>query len=561
MTIEKKSKYVKAKLQLFLFISLTFFSTSSVLAQKRVKLERADKQSGGKLANGQRYDSWIGDVVFSHQTTRIKCDSAIRIDKTNIIEAFGHIHIKEGDSVTVTSRKLIYDGNTRKAKLRDNVVFSKLNQITLYTDFLDYDRLKQQAYYYNSGRLVDSTNTLSSEKGYYQVNTNMASFKKEVVAVNPDYTLKSDTLQYNTTTNIIFFRAPTVLTDVDNNVFNYSEGQYDTNQKKSALNKGVLETESYNIVGDKLYLDDIKKYYKATSNVVMVAKNQDIIITGEIGEYWRDQKLTKVYGNALMKKITQRDTLYLSADTLVSIDSETASEKRLLAYKNVKIFKINLQGKADSLAYHLADSTIYLYNNPVLWNEGNQMTADSMNLRIEEKRIKELNMKVNSFVISQDTILNLNQIKGRSMTAFFKDDEIDHILVNGNGESIYFALEEEDNNLLGMNKILCSDMKINFGTNKVEDITFYVTPEGKLIPPHELKEPDKQLKGFIWRENERPTLEEMLIRNIAYENEKPLLEEVDLPTTIEEAKEGKSSKEIIKKPLRAKPVKSLKKEF
>lgn len=538
---------MKTKLQLFLFINLIFFCTSPVLAQKKVKLERADKQSGGKFADGQRYDSWVGDVVFSHQTTRIKCDSAIRMNKTNVIEAFGHVHIKEGDSVTVTSRKLIYDGNTRKAKLRDNVVFSKLDQVTLYTDFLDYDRIKQQAYYYNKGKLVDSTNTLTSEKGYYQVNTNVASFKKDVVGVNPDYILKSDTLQYNTTTNIIFFRAPTVLTDTDGNVFNYSEGQYDTSQKKSALDKGVLETDSYNLVGDKLFLDDIRRYYKATSNVVMVAKNQDVIISGDIGEYWRDQKLTKIYGNALMKKITDGDTLYLSADTLVSIDSDVESEKRLLAYPNVKIFKTDLQGIADSLSYDLADSTIYFYNNPVLWNEGNQMTADSINLRIEEKKIKQLNMKVNSFVISQDTILNFNQIKGRSMTAFFGDDKIDHIIVNGNGESIYFALEEKDNSVIGMNKIVCSDMKINFGTNKVEDIIFYVKPEGKLIPPQELKEPDKQLKGFVWRENERPLLQEMLDRNIAQGNEKKMLDAAGFSSILEEINELKSSKKSLKK--------------
>lgn len=505
---------MNAKLRLFLFISLCMCCTYSVLAQKKVKLERADKQRGGKFADGQRYDSWIGDVVFSHQSTRIKCDSAIRMNKTNIIEAFGHVHIKEGDSVTVTSKKLIYDGNTQMAKLRDDVVFSKLDQVTLYTDFLDYDRIKQQAYYYNNGKLVDSTNTLSSQKGYYQVNTNMASFKKNVVGVNPDYTLKSDTLQYNTASNIIFFRAPTELTDIDGNVFNYSEGQYDTNKKKSALNKGILETESYNLVGDKLFLDDIRRYYKATKNVVMTAKNDNIIISGEVGEYWRDEKLTKIYGNALMKQISDGDTLYLSADTLVSIDSDLDSDKRLLAYNNVKIFKSDLQSKSDSLAYFLADSTIYFYNNPVLWNDGNQLTADSINLKIANKKIKQLNMKVNSFVISQDTVLNFNQIKGRAMTAFFGDNAIDHIVVNGNGESIYFALDEVDNSVMGMNKILCNDMKINFDENKLKDIIFYIKPEGKLIPPQELKENEKELRGFAWREEEKPTLLEMLERDI-----------------------------------------------
>ncbi len=513
---------MRTKLQLILFISLCVGSTYSVMAQKKVKLERADKQTGGKI-NGERYDSWIGDVVFSHQSTRIQCDSAIRMNKTNIIEAFGNVRIKEGDSVTVTSRKLIYNGNSQVAKLRENVVFSKLNQVTLYTDFLDYDRVRQQAYYFNNGRLVDSANVLTSEKGYFQVNSDLASFKKDVVGVTPDYTLKSDTLQYNTNTNIVFFRDSTELIDVEGNVFNYTQGQYDTNRKKSDLSKGILETESYNLVGEKLFLDDIRRYYKATTNVVMTAKQQDIIISGQVGEYWRDEKLTKIYGNALMKQITEGDTLYLSADTLVSIDSEVDSEKRLLAYHNVKIFKTDLQGSSDSLAYFLSDSAIFFYNNPVLWNDGNQMTADSINVQISEKKIKQLNMQDNSFVISKDTVFNFNQIKGRKMTAYFGDNAIKNILVNGNGETIYFALEEEGNGVIGMNKIICSDMNIMFNANKLEDIMFYIKPEGKLIPPQELKESDKQLKGFTWREEEKPTLAQMLSRNINVPSKKEKL--------------------------------------
>ena len=536
---------MKTKLRI-LFITLSILYSYAVQAQKRVKLERADKQIGGKIDN-QRYDSWVGNVVFSHQSTRIKCDSAIRMNKTNIIEAFGHIHIKEGDSVTVTSHKLIYDGNTKKAKLTEEVVFSKLNQVTLYTNYLHYDRIKQQAYYYNTGKLVDSTNTLTSKTGYYQVNTNMASFKKEVVVVNPDYTLKSDTLQYNTNTNIIFFRAATEVIDADGNVFHYLEGQYDTNRKKSDFNIGVLETDSYHLVADKLFLDDFKKYYKGINNVVMTAKDSDIIISGHVGEHWRDKKLTKVYGNALMKQIIGGDTLFLSADTLVSIDSEIDAEKRLLAYNNVKVFKTDFQGKSDSLAYFLADSTIYFYNNPVLWKGENQMVADSINLRIEEKKIRQLNMRANCFVISQDTVFNFNQIKGRAMTAYFRDNAVEHILVNGNGESLYFVLED-DNSLIGMNNIICGNMKIIFENNKVEDIVFYVKPEGKLIPSQELKEPDKKLRGFVWRVDEKPTLSEMLARNVrtSKKNEKlPIKEKPKV--RIERIEKAEPSKKTLEK--------------
>src|SRR5438552_16477454 len=110
------------------------------------------------------------------------------------------------DSVDITSLRMEYDGTKKIAKLRQIVVFEKLKIAKLFTDFLDYYRIKNEARYFNGGKLVDTTNTLNSKKGYYDVRTNLASFKKEVVGVNPDYTWTSDTLQYNSKTRMVYFR-------------------------------------------------------------------------------------------------------------------------------------------------------------------------------------------------------------------------------------------------------------------------------------------------------------------------------------------------------------------
>lgn len=101
------------------------------------------------------------------------------------------------------------------------------------------------------------------------------------------------------------------------------------------------------------------------------------------------------------------------------------------------------------------------------------------------------------------------------MTAFFDGEAISNVDVQGNGESIYFALQEtesednEDANLpqsfvMGMNRILCSNMKINFKQGKVNNISFYIMPDASFIPPHELKESDQRLRGFTWRQKEKP---------------------------------------------------------
>lgn len=502
---------------------LLFFAilSSPLMAQKKVKLKHADKLRGGTRGGGERIDWVVGNVVFVQNRTTIYCDSAQIFRSRNAVEAYGRIRITEGDSVTCTAKSLSYDGNERIAYLRKDVVFTKLNTAVLYTDHLDYYRNKNLAKYFEGGKLVDSTNTLTSKKGYYDVSTNLASFKTDVVGYNKDYTLNSDTLQYNSKTKVVYFRDVTTVKDKDGQTAVYQNGFYDTSQKKSDINRGDIETPTYRMTGDKYFLDDLRKFYKAQSNVVMTSKEENMIIYGDDGFYDKKSGISKIWNNAYVAKIADDgDTLFLSADTLVSIESKDPRKKRLLAYNHVKIFKTDLQGVADSLAYVAIDSMIYFYKDPVLWNDENQMTGDSIRLLIKQKKIDKIYLVNNSFVVSQDSLTNYNQIKGRKMTATFDGSAIHHVLVEGNGESIYFALDEKDfktdsalykvTYMMGMNRIVCSNMKINFLEGKVNNISFYKMPDAKFIPPHELKEPDTRLRGFIWRGTDRPRKEDVV---------------------------------------------------
>lgn len=509
---------------LFISVLLLFIVTTEAWSQRRVKLKRADDLYGS-VKDGKRYDRLVGNVIFVQNKTTIYCDSAHFFKSENRVEAFGKIHITEGDSIDVTSRGLSYDGNQKIAHLRKNVVFTKLGLATLYTDFLDYYRNQNEARYFNGGKLVDSTNVLTSKKGYYDINTNLASFKKDVVGVNEEYTMKSDTLQYNSKTKIIYFLDRTIITDKEGGVAEYINGFYDTNKKLSSLYYGEIETPSYKIKGDRYFLNDLKKTYKAKGKVVMTSKEENMIIYGDDGDYDRLNGVTKVYGHAYLAKITdESDTLFMSADTLVSIESPDPMKKKLLAYNNVKIFKTDLQGLADSVVYLAHDSTIYFFNDPVLWTDENQMTADSIRMLISNKTIDRIFLIDNSFVVSQDSLSHFNQIKGRMMTAIFKDKAINHVDVEGNGESVYFALQETKQEaakdsinakkpnviLMGMNKIICSNMKINFKEGKVNNISFYVQPDASFIPPAELEEGDKKLRGFTWRVTEKPEKEDVV---------------------------------------------------
>lgn len=490
---------IQALVILFLTVILT-----PALAQKTVELQKGAGRLIGGVKNGERIERVIDNVVFVQNTTTIYCDSAWFYRSKNMVEAFGRVRIVEGDSITITARHLEYDGNTKKARLRNNVVFTKLAQAKLYTDFLDYDRMANEARYYNGGRLVDSINTLVSRKGYYDATSNFASFKRNVKVTNPDYTMTSDSMRYNARTKIIYFVTETDVIDKDTNTFNYQSGIYNTLTRTFDSSKGTGRSKSFAIKGDKFFFDDIKKVSKVRGNVVMKSLEENMTIYSQASDTYNNN-LAKIYDHAYVAKVTDEgDTLFMTADTLVSIDDVNPKKKRLLAYHNVKIFKRDLQGKADSLEYRSADSTLYFYKNPVLWTDGNQMTADSISMLIEHNTISKIFMDVNSFVISQDTSKNYNQIKGRKMVADFRKGKLNRVFVNGNGESIYFAVDEKTGLLTGMNNVLCSNIIIRFKEGKVNSISFIKQPDGNFIPPHELEEENKKLANFKWRADERP---------------------------------------------------------
>lgn len=481
----------------------------SAIAQKKVKLRQADLAKGGKK-DGDRYERLLGNVIFTQNKTTIYCDSAHFYKKLNSLEAYGKVRITEGDSVNITGRKLEYDGDKKLAKLRSNVVFTKLATATLYTDYLDYSRATNMAYYFNGGKLVDTTNVLTSNKGTYNVTSNLATFKKKVKVVNPDYTMYTDSLQYNSRTKVIYFVTKTTVINKDSTTSIFEGGKYNTATRVSNINEGVGESLDYTIKGDKYDLDAFKNIGKIRGNVVMTHKKENLIIYGQASDYFKSTGITKVYNNAYVAKVTENnDTLFMRADTLVSIDNIDPKKKRLLAYYNVKIYKSDLQGTADSLEYRISDSTMFFYQNPVLWSQGNQLTADSIRLMIKNNTIDKMYLVDNAFVISTDTLLNFNQIKGREMTASIANGKMDRVVVKGNGESLYFILDDKTNLLMGMNKIICSNITIRFKEGRVNNLSFYVKPDANFIPPHELKKDDITLSGFSWKIKQKPTRDDI----------------------------------------------------
>ncbi|MDX5482839.1 MAG: LPS export ABC transporter periplasmic protein LptC, partial [Hymenobacteraceae bacterium] len=431
----------------------------------------------------------------------------------NLLEAFGNVRMTQADTITITGKRATYDANKRTAQVSGDVVMRD-PRMTLNTPSLNYNLDTRTATYTEGGTIVDPENRLESRLGSYDTRSKVFTFQQNVKVNTADYTITAQNMRYNTLSKIVYFQGPTFIKGEQGDLY-AEEGTYNTITKVSNFGRNAyILTPEYRLGGDKLYYDQNTGYGFAEKNVSLRSLKDDVTIRGQVGRYWRERGVAKVYGSPVMETILDKDTLYMSADTLISREAKgPGTASMLYAFPNVKIFKSDLQGKADSLSYNRTDSVMHMNVSPVLWNEQSQLVSDTIRIHMRNKTIDRMYMFSNAFITSEDSLKNYNQVKGRNMTAYFKEGNISRVDVNGNGESLYFALEG-DSLLTGMNKAICSNMRLNFAENKLQTISFLVKPDANFIPPHELEQGARRLDGFSWLADQRPTKQDVLAKRV-----------------------------------------------
>ena len=483
---------------------------------EKIELVQAGSLEGGQK-NGIKFNRLISNVQLRQGGTFLYCDSAHLYKETNIVEIFSNVRVVQND-LTIRSATATYNGANRSAIFRGGVNLRD-DKMTLTTPSLYYNLANRTARYTEGGTIIESQNTLTSQFGNYNMGTKMLSFRGNVRLVGKDADIQSDSLQYNTVSKVVYFVSATRIKN-EQGTLTAKGGYYNTLTRESAFRGSQVETEDYYVTGDNVFFDRVRNYLHATGNVRMTSKDQKnkVIITGQEAKHWKALGRSKISGSPVMRSLVSGDTLFISADTLISVAHKREDKLKnpklkdfLYAFYDVRIFKADLQGKCDSLSYNLSDSLMYMNYQPILWANNSQMVSDRMEMRMKKRTIDQMFMYNNAFIISQDTLKNLNQIKGRDMTAFFTQGNIRRVDVNGNGESIYFALEG-DSVMTGMNKTVCSDMVLKFKERKLQTISFLTNPDASFIPPHELKEPDKRIKGFKWRIEEKPAKKDVLAK-------------------------------------------------
>ena len=484
---------------LFLIILLPHFVWSQ--GTTKILLEHADSLVHNSR-NRPEFQRLMGNVRLSHDSTILYCDSAFLNDTKNFVLAYGNVHIHVSDTLNLFGDSLNYNGDTRIAKMWGDVKMID-NETTLTTDTLSFDRSTEIASYEYWGKIINDQNVLVSKRGYYHTRTKEFFFKQNVILINPDYIMHSDTLMYNTITKTTYFFSPSNIKGKEDSIY-CENGWYNTTSDIARFRKnGWIYHLNQVLTGDSLYYERKTGYGQAFMHAMLYDTVQKTVLTGNYGEVHRKSGFAFMTDSAMVKMIDKKDTLFMHSDTVYATFDTLQNIHNILFYYKVKFFRPDLQGLCDSMSYHGRDSTLSMYHEPVLWSSANQLTSDSIKLTILNSQIDSMILFNNAFIISQDDTNKFNQVKGRDMVGFFKNNDLYKIKVFGNSETIYYA-REEDHSLIGITQVQSSDMLIFVENKQINSITYITEPKGKTSPEKEVSPYDLKLKGFRWIVGKRP---------------------------------------------------------
>lgn len=492
----------------------------------------ATAQSGGKKGTARveilNADEWSfderiapgaqrlrGNVRFKHADALMFCDSAYLYSDQRL-DAFGNVRIQQGDTLEMTGQRLRYNGNARTARLEGNVMLRNPD-MELTTPSLDYDLRNKTGIYTEGGRIESCTdeNVLTSRRGTYFSETRNFIFSRKVRLEHPERIITTDTMHYGTATGIAAFFGPTRLVQLaDSSELKTRRGTYDTRteqarftRRSSILSKGRL------LQGDTLYYDKASGLGRAWGNVSMSDTTGELVVRGKVGSYNERTNRSMITGMAELVMLMDGDTLFMHGDTLftrpdVRIDSAgvSSTHRRIIARRNVRFFKSDMQGVCDTLVYSDADSLLHMFHRPVLWSGNDQITGEHIRITMRDGGPHRLDVMRDAFLMSQADSSNFDQVTGNSMIGYFRDGTLHRVLAEGNARTVYFARETKDGeeSLMGMNRADCSRISVGLSDGQVSTVTFMERPDAILYPMAKIPPEELRMKGAEWRIDERP---------------------------------------------------------
>lgn len=472
---------------------------------KRVYLVHADQLFYDRWRNNNA-QVLQGNVEFEHDGARLLCDSANFYEANNQFEAFGHVRMYQGDTLSLTSDYGFYDGNEQLMEAMQNVVL-KHRETTLYTDSLYFDRLWKMGYFQEGGKMVDKTTTLVSDWGEYHTDTRMAIFYYSVTMRDKNFLLTTDSLYYDTRQKVANIIGPSNITSGDSHI--YSElGYYDTEHEQGRLlNRSVLDNQGRLLTGDSLWYDGKTGISEAFFHVVYTDTVNKNMLLSNYGYYDDNSGYAMATDSAVAVDFSQRDSLFMHADTfkVFTYYKETDSVYRVMhAYNKVRAYRFDIQAVCDSLVYHQKDSCMTLYRDPIVWNQNQQLVGEEIRVYMKDSVLDYAHVINQAFSIEDLHETDLyNQVSSKEMFAFFEKGEIREAKAKDNVLVVYYPRDDSDSSYVGLVSMTTNELRMFLRDRKMERI-WAPKSEGTMYPMTQIPPQKRYLEGFLWFDYVRP---------------------------------------------------------
>lgn len=473
---------------------------------ERVYLKHADMLRFNQYGEHAGAQILNGNVAFLHKGALLTCDSAYFYQETNSFKAFGHVKMRQGDTLSLTSDYAFYDGDNQMAEARHNVLL-RHRGTKLYTDSLNYDRLYNIGYFFEGGKMVDRDNVLVSDWGEYDTETRKAVFNYNVNLRNPKFTLTTDTLHYDTRTSLANIVGPSVIRSKES-VIHTSDGYYNTNTGRARLyGRSTMSNKGKEITGDSLFYDEKRGISQGYRNVIYkdTQKKNEL----HCNYLWYNEKNGFAFAteNPMMMEYSQKDTLFVHSDTIkvITYHLNTDSVYRTAhCYNKVRAFRNDVQAVCDSLVYNTKDSCMTMYRDPIAWSGDRQLLGEEIQVFMKDSTIDR------AHIINQALTAELmpdkehyQQLSSKEMFAYFTKGQITQTEAIGNVRSIYYPVDDKDSTLMGLVYIETDTMKMFMRDRQLQKIWTSKT-DGTWYPMTQIPPERYKLDGFTWFDYIRP---------------------------------------------------------
>ena len=539
-------------------------------ASKKVQNRHADT-FGVKPDKYEGNPVFSGSVVFEHQGSVLTADEVVFYQKENFLKAIGNVVLTTADGSKITAEEMEYDGNTERGIARKNVVLTDPKQ-TIKTETLYYDKIPNTAYFNTGGTIYSNDGSVMYTKSAtYYLNTKMIDFIGRSNIETDKYTIISDNIRQNQNTGASDFSGPTTIRDKANlRNYVYTElGTYNSRTGESFLNKNSrIHYNDKVLTGDKLYFNRNTGFGKGNGNVTLDDPQQNRYIKGGYGEIYEKKDSAMVTEKPYAVKVLSRDSVYFSAEKFLTYqkpDSANSLKKKsfLRAFRKVRIYKTDMQGRADSLSFNETDGEMHLIRKPILWMGVKQVTGDE--IRIYSNPEKEITDSIrvlgNAFAISKADSLNMkdefNQIKSKNMIVYLKDNAIDIAKAVGNAQAITYAddtnQKTKEVTRIGVALSTCGEIAAQFLERRLEVVDCNIGANTDTYPMSLISKEQRFFKDFNWNTKDRPQkwrdifLDTPNYPEIVYQSDNFLFERADAERKKQEEKNKPKTPVRVKK--------------